>query len=1119
MKMGNESRTEKSYFDVLGLCCSSEIPLIENILKPLDGIQKISVIVASKTVIVLHDPNRISQMQIAKELNKARLEASIRTYGTDKMANKWPSPYILACGILLLISLFQRFYRPLKWLALSAVVIGLPQILLRSLAAIRRYTLDINILMLIAVGGAVALRDYSEAGFIVFLFTMAEWLESIAGQKVSTGMTLLMNLAPQKAVLAETGQVVDAKDVKVDTILAVKAGEVIPIDGIVVEGRSEVDEKSLTGESFPVTKQPESFVWAGTLNIDGYISVKTTALSEHSAVSKMARLVEEAQNNRSKTQRMIDSCAKYYTPAVVIIAAGVALFPIIARAHNQKHWFQLALVLLVSACPCALVLSTPVATFCALLKAARTGLLVKGGDVLEELARTKVMAFDKTGTITTGEFSVVQLRSLSPEITMDMLLSWISSLESKSSHPMASALVDYARIRSIEPKAENVNDFQIYPGEGVSGEINGKKIYIGNKRIAMRAGCARAPDAEDMKEAVTVGYVFLGAMPIGIFSLSDTCRTGAKEAIEELKSLGIKTAMLTGDSTAAARQSQKQLGNIIEEIHAELLPEDKVKIISDLKTKKGSTTMVGDGMNDAPALAMANVGISMGVSGSAVAIETSHVTLMSNDILKIPKAIRLAKRTKQKIIVNIIFSLFTKIGILGLAIGGHPLLWAAVLADVGTCLIVILNSMTLLPTNKKKVKNCCRGSHHQRVVCSDKCSNGSCGPKSVSCHGSHGCHKNRDAEEKKPCCKSKESQPESAAQCCQGKAICRENGREVHFIAMNCEEDSHREDDSCGNHSNRAINHTVPYHKSKGAEEKKPCCKSKERQPESAAQCCQEKAICRENGRDEHFIAMNYEEDSHREGDSCGNHSSRVIEHTVPCHKSTGAEEKKPCCKSKEHQAESATQCCQEKVICSKNGRDEHLIVINCKEDSLRKDDSCGNHSSRTIEHTVPCHELHFHKSKADSEDLISPCIHEEQKEHGSCEGNSSRQTNHGVHSHHESARHEKKSTHRHYEQEINCNLKLNTTKNCCNTCAHQTMGAEANFKASTESNSSEKKNTDNCCEGEGEECHRRHECSNLPASKRREYGGCCRSYRKECSRRETCCGNGMIQVPEIIIE
>ncbi|KAM3213329.1 hypothetical protein ACQJBY_065990 [Aegilops geniculata] len=656
----------------------------------------------------------ILSILIVKALNQARLEASVRAYGGagQNKINKWPSPYVLLCGVLLVASLFEHFWRPLRWLALVATAAGLPPIVLRSVAAARRLTLDVNILMLIAVAGAIALKDYSEAGFIVFLFTTAEWLETRASCKATAGMSSLMSMAPQNAVLAETGQVVAAQDVKVNTVIAVKAGEVVPIDGVVVDGRSEVDEQTLTGESFPVAKQTDSQVWAGTLNIDGYISVRTTAMADNSAVAKMARLVEEAQNSRSETQRLIDTCAKYYTPAVIVMAAAVAATPVIVRAQNLRHWFQLALVLLVSACPCALVLSTPVATFCALLSAARTGLLIKGGDVLESLAGIKVAAFDKTGTITSGEFSVAEFRAVGERVPRHQLLYWVSSVESRSSHPMAAALVDYARSNSVEPKSENVVEFQIYPGEGIYGEIDGQGVYVGNKRILSRASCETVREVNDIK-GVTVGYVACNKELVGLFGLSDVCRTGSAEAIRELRSMGIKSVMLTGDSTAAATYAQNQLGNVLAEVHSELLPEDKVRIVDELKARDGPTLMIGDGMNDAPALARADVGVSMGVSGSAVAMETSHVTLMSNDVRRIPKAIRLARRTRRTIVTNIVFSVATKLAIVGLALAGHPLVWAAVLADVGTCLLVIMYSMMLLRGGHGgRGKKCCASSRH-----------------------------------------------------------------------------------------------------------------------------------------------------------------------------------------------------------------------------------------------------------------------------------------------------------------------------------------------------------------------------------------------------------------------
>ncbi|KAK1620934.1 hypothetical protein QYE76_026451 [Lolium multiflorum] len=689
---------EKTYLDVLGVCCSAEVALVERLLAPLDGVRAVSVVVPSRTVIVEHDPEATSQSRIVKVLNGAGLEASVRAYGSSGIISRWPSPYIVACGVLLLASSFSWLLPPLRWLALGAACAGAPPMILRGFAAASRLALDINLLMLIAVAGAVALQDYTEAGAIVFLFTTAEWLETLACTKASAGMSSLMSMIPPKAVLAETGEVVNVRDIGVGAVIAVRAGEVVPVDGVVVDGQSEVDERSLTGESYPVPKQPQSEVWAGTLNLDGYIAVRTTALAENSTVAKMEKLVEEAQNSRSKTQRLIDSCAKYYTPAVVVAGAGVALLPPLLGAGDPERWFRLSLVLLVSACPCALVLSTPVATFCALLTAARMGILVKGGDILESLGEITAVAFDKTGTITRGEFTIDAFRVVGDKVHITHLLYWISSIESKSSHPMAAALVEYAQSKSIQPKAENVAEFRILPGEGIYGEMEGKHIYIGNNRALARRSCHTdtVPEKIDDLQGVSIGYVICDGDLVGVFSLSDDCRTGASEAIKELRSMGITSVMLTGDSTEAARHAQQQLGGVLEELHSALFPEDKVRLVAALKARAGPTMMVGDGINDAPALAMADVGVSMGISGSAAAMETSHATLMSSDILRVPEAVRLGRRARRTILVNVVASLAAKAAVLVLALAWRPLLWAAVLADVGTCLLVVLNSMLLL---------------------------------------------------------------------------------------------------------------------------------------------------------------------------------------------------------------------------------------------------------------------------------------------------------------------------------------------------------------------------------------------------------------------------------------
>nr|AFD32367.1 HMA2 transporter [Sedum alfredii] len=769
-----KSKFQKTYFDVLGLCCSSEVVLIENILKNLDGVKDISVIVPSRTVIVVHDELLISSLQIVKALNQARLEANVRNRGEANYRNKWPSPYAVFCGVLLVVSLFQFLFRPLRWVSLAAVAVGIFPIAWRSVIALKNLTLDINILAIFAVIGTIVLKDYLEAATIVFLFTIAEWLESRASHKATAVMSSLMNMAPQKAVIAETGEVVDADDVKINTILAVKAGEVVPIDGIVVEGESEVDEKTLTGESYPVPKRKDSTVLAGTMNLNGYISVKTTAIAEDCVVAKMAKLVEEAQNNKSRTQRFIDKCAKYYTPAVLLIAIMVAVIPAVMKVHNIDQWYHLALVVLVSACPCGLILSTPVATFCALSKAATSGLLIKGGDYLETLAKIKTMAFDKTGTITRGEFVVSDFRSLRADLPLSTLLYWVSSIESKSSHPMATALVDYGRSKSIEPKADEVGEYHSYPGEGIHGKIHGQHVYIGNKRMATRAHCASGPISEgESMEGKTIGYIYTGTTLAGMFSLSDACRSGAAEAVNELKNMGIRTVMLTGDSQAAANHAQAQLGNALERVYAELLPEDKARIIEELK-RDGRVAMIGDGINDAPALATAYIGISMGIAGSALATETGNVILMSNDIRKVPEAIKLARRAQTKVVQNVILSVVTKGAILALAIAGHPLVWAAVLADVGTCLLVIFNSMLLLRGTSHHGHNHSHNHghdhHHGKGVCKKADAH------DHASHGhSHGCEsEHTKCETKKDECGSKcgalVTEQSQSEKCCSSEA-------------------------------------------------------------------------------------------------------------------------------------------------------------------------------------------------------------------------------------------------------------------------------------------------------------------------------------------------------------
>ncbi|GAV63077.1 E1-E2_ATPase domain-containing protein/Hydrolase domain-containing protein [Cephalotus follicularis] len=1122
---------QKSYFDVVGLCCSTEVPLVENILKSLEGIKEYSVIVPTRTVIVVHDNLTISQLQIVKALNQARLEANVRAHGETNYKNKWPSLYAVASGVLLALSFLKYVYHPLQWLALGAVAVGIIPIILKSFTSLRNLRLDTNILMLIAVVGTIAIRDYVEAGTIVFLFTIAEWLESRAGHKASAVMTSLMSIAPQNAVIAETGDVVDVDEVKLNTFLAVKAGEVIPIDGIVVDGTCEVDEKTLTGESFPVAKQTDSTVWAGTINVNGYITVKTTALAEDCVVAKMAKLVEEAQSSKSSTQRFIDKFAQYYTPAVVIASACLAVIPVALGVHNRNHWFHLALVVLVSACPCALILSTPVATFCALTKAAKSGLLVKGGDCLEILSKIKIMAFDKTGTITRGEFVVVDFRSLCEDISMQKLLYWVSSIESKSSHPMAASLVEHGRSLSIEPKPDDVVNFQNFPGEGVYGEIDGKDIYIGSKKIALRTGCESVPTLEgDTKGGKTIGYIFSGAILIGIFNLSDACRSGAGEAIKELKLLGIKTAMLTGDNEAAAMHAQEQLGKALDVVHAELLPRDKAKIVEDFK-KDGPTAMVGDGLNDAPALAAADIGISMGISGSALATETGNVILMSNDLRKVPKAIQLARKTHRKVVENVILSISAKSAILALAAAGHPLIWAAVLADVGTCVLVILNSMLLLRGTHEHEGKCCKSSatshahkngcntktsdnqssHNNKHCCSNskedmppKCSSRNCASKCES-NNKDCCSKEKALKECKPqtsCSQKSASRCEAQKECQTEKCASKCNLKS--FNLNSCEDSKCRDNHSSHNNKHCCSNskeHMPRNCASKCESNNKDCCSKKKDLKE-----CKPQTSC------SHKSASRCEAQKECQTEKCTSKCNLKSFNLNSC-------EDSKCMESDEkHSGHASSGGFHEAKHC---GHGSHGIVIHELDQSYDNHLNHGHSSSQSLISYVAakCSNLiDLRSNSAEGDDSI----HEEDHDkHGCCEmdahdlvsdspcnllkhcseENGHRMSNNGhCHSMHHGENHEKN----HVDHEA---VEPTTDSGCNHHHHHRRLEVHPNVPTNSGCDNHHPQSTEgypklrNCCTViaiEPGASSSMHACTSL---KKTETGGCCRSYIKECCK------------------
>ncbi|XP_024531832.1 putative inactive cadmium/zinc-transporting ATPase HMA3 isoform X2 [Selaginella moellendorffii] len=699
MDVNDKQPIARTRLNVLGICCAGEIPAIKMILEPLSGVEDVSVNYTTRTVTILHNPLLTPASQLAKALNEARMEASVLHEGPQKSNPEYKrSLWLLVSGVLLVLSFLYLFYLPLQWFAIGTILLGAPGIALKAVMSLKRLRLDVNVLMLIAIIGAMGLQNYIEAGSIVFLFSFADWLQLRAVKKANEALAFAADLVPQNATLADSGLPVPLKEIQLGTLISVKAGEMVPIDGVLISGESSLNESSLTGESRPVAKHVGDNVWAGTVNLSGYLVIETISTAEDSALSRMIKLVEEAQSKRTHTEQVVETFAKYYTPAVFLVATATALIPLLLYTSYESHWLYLSLIIVVVACPCALVISTPVTATCAIAGAAKLGLIIKGGDCLELLASMKVVAIDKTGTLTEGHFRVLDFHVVnSTETPKSELLQRIAGVESHSIHPVATAFVGYVRILGIKP-SENVADFKILEGEGVSAVVDGHLIEIGNTRLAFRRNWRTSIFSQHLeeyeKQGATICWVGVNGELVGHFSAADKARSEAREAIENIKNSGVTVLMLTGDNQNAAACVSHQLGGI--EFHAELLPRDKVMIIEQLKASVGTTAMVGDGVNDAPALAAAHIGIAMGVAGSAMAMEIADIALMMNDLRRLAVLRTVGKSYRNVVMQNIFFSLFTKLVVVGLAVAGYTPLWAAVLADVGTCVLVTFNGMQLL---------------------------------------------------------------------------------------------------------------------------------------------------------------------------------------------------------------------------------------------------------------------------------------------------------------------------------------------------------------------------------------------------------------------------------------
>lgn len=599
---------------------------------------------------------------------------------------------LVATGALVGVSLLSEWFPLAEWAALGAVALGVPPVAKKGLLALRRKVLDINFLMTVAVIGALAIGEWSEGGTVVFLFAVAEWLEDRAMDRARSAIAAVMKLAPDVATLA-TGAEVPAASVGVGTRLLVRPGARIPLDGRVVGGASSVDESALTGESVPVAKGVGALVSAGTVNQGGVLEIDTTATAGDSAVARMARLVEEAQAARSPTERWVDQFSRVYTPVVCVVALGVAVVPPLLGSPFEP-WFYRALVLLVVACPCALVLSTPVTIVSALARAARAGVLVKGGAHLEPLGRLRALAMDKTGTLTEGRFRVVDCVPLNgtPEAELHRV---VAAVESRSSHPLAGALLEHTRTGD---EIIGAATYETIEGEGVVATVDGRTVHVGNHRMVQRLGLH---DGEEharldawMAQGHTVVYVGIDGKLVGHLSLADLPRPEARDAARALADAGVRLAVLTGDNRGTAEAVARAVG--IDVVLADLLPAGKVDAIRDLRATYGAVGMVGDGINDGPALAASDIGIAMGTRGTAVAMEAADVALMGDDLRRLAWAVGLGRAALSRVQINVGLAIGTKAVVMILAVLGFANLWLAVAADMGTSLVVIALGLGML---------------------------------------------------------------------------------------------------------------------------------------------------------------------------------------------------------------------------------------------------------------------------------------------------------------------------------------------------------------------------------------------------------------------------------------
>lgn len=627
---------------------------------------------------------------------------------------------VISALILFIIGLSVKFEN--IWInraiyLISYAIVGAEIVIIAIKNIFKGEVFDEHFLMAVATIGAISIGEYPEAVAVMLFYQIGEIFQDYAVDKSKKSITELMDIRPDYANVKREDKILKVKpeEVKINEIIVVKPGEKIPLDGIVIDGKSMLDTSSLTGESLPRSIKKDEEVLSGCINQSGTITIKVTKEYGESTVHKILDLVENASNKKSKSENFITKFAKYYTPIVVILAVMLAIIPpIILRDGNFTNWLYRALTFLVVSCPCALVISIPLGFFGGIGGASKKGILVKGSNYLEALANTETVVFDKTGTLTEGVFEVQEIKTAKEiqdeklketkqepekieisEITKEELLKTVAICENDSNHPIANSVKNaYVKQNNEKINTSNLKNVQEISGKGISATIEGKEVLVGNQKLMKDKDIKYI----QCKSVGTILYVSIEGKFAGYIVISDKIKQDSKEAISSLNKNGVKkTVMLTGDKKEVAEKVSKQIG--IDEVYAELLPDGKVKKVEELlqtKETKGKLVFVGDGINDAPVLALSDIGIAMGGLGSDAAIEAADVVIMTDEPSKVSKSIDIAKKTMKIVKENIIFAIAIKIIVLILGACGVATMWEAVFADVGVSILAILNSLRML---------------------------------------------------------------------------------------------------------------------------------------------------------------------------------------------------------------------------------------------------------------------------------------------------------------------------------------------------------------------------------------------------------------------------------------